>query len=277
MPGDHLDDSADRIGAEQRALGAAHDLHALDPACRERREVVAAAERVGLDAVHHHQRVIRLAAAREDRGHAAEAAVARHGETRHRAQGVGHRLDLLRPQFGLGDHRDRTGRARERHLDLRGRDDHRFGHRAHVERRVHDDVLAGQDDDVDGIGPEAVGYDPQLVASGRHVLEAELAAGVGFGRAHDSQGVREHYAGVRDAGACRVRDGAAHRGGWQVGHRRDAGSGQGRASGSYQEDDKEKEAPGRARGPRGEWHVSVLRRRSRRTPARSVVKDPREE
>ena len=63
----HLHDAADGIAAEQRALRPAHDLHLRDVAERQQREVEAAAEGVRADAVHEHERVVRLAAAREHR------------------------------------------------------------------------------------------------------------------------------------------------------------------------------------------------------------------
>ena len=130
----HLHDAADGVAAEQRALRAAHDLHLRDVAEGQQREVEAAAEGVRADAVHEHQRVVRLAAAREHRRQRAASAAACDGHARQRAQRVGHRLELARLDFVARDDRRCGGRLRERPRHLRGRDDNGFGDGRDVER-----------------------------------------------------------------------------------------------------------------------------------------------
>ena len=57
MARDDVHDAADRIRAVERALRSAHDLDALDIGDRHLRQVEAAAERIGANAVNEHERV----------------------------------------------------------------------------------------------------------------------------------------------------------------------------------------------------------------------------
>ena len=96
LPRRHLHDAADGVAAEQRALRPAHGLDLRDVAERQQREVEAAAERVHLQAVDEDERVVGLAAAREDGGQRAATARARDGESRQSTEGVGDRFELPR-------------------------------------------------------------------------------------------------------------------------------------------------------------------------------------
>ena len=91
-----LHDAADRVGAVDRALRSAHDLDAIDVGERHLRQIEAAAERVGANAVDQHEREVRLAAAREQRRQRARSAAARDGEAGHGAQRRAKRRDLAR-------------------------------------------------------------------------------------------------------------------------------------------------------------------------------------
>ena len=90
------------------------------------RGIEAAAERVLRNAVDEHERVVGFAAAREERRHRAAAAVLDDAEAGREAQRVRDDLRLQRAQIGALDDGDAVGHARERLIDLRGRDDDRF-------------------------------------------------------------------------------------------------------------------------------------------------------
>ena len=62
-----MNDGADRIRAEQRALGRSNDFNALDVAGAEMAEIEAAAESVGSHAVDEDERIVRRAAPGEQR------------------------------------------------------------------------------------------------------------------------------------------------------------------------------------------------------------------
>ena len=136
-----LDDAANRVGAENRALRSAHDLDPLDVAQRHLRQIEAAAERIGADAVDQHEREVRFASARKERGERARPAASRDGEAGHRAQRGAERGDLPRLEVASGENRDAVGRARQRLIDLRGRHDERFGNRADAQRNL--DLVVG--------------------------------------------------------------------------------------------------------------------------------------
>ena len=77
LPRNDPDHRPDRIRSVECALRSADDLDPLDVRDRQVREVVAAAERVGLHAVDHHQRIVGLAATRKHARERAAAAVGR--------------------------------------------------------------------------------------------------------------------------------------------------------------------------------------------------------
>ena len=75
LPRDDPDYRADGVRSIERALRPTHDLDSLDVGHRQVAEVEAAAERIGLHAVHEHERVVRFAAARKGACHRSAPAV----------------------------------------------------------------------------------------------------------------------------------------------------------------------------------------------------------
>jgi len=92
-------------------------------------EVEPAAEGVQLHAIQHHQRVIRLAAARKGGGHAAEAAGWRDRHARREPQGLGDHRHLTVLDVAPRQDRHAGGRLRLREFDVRGRHDDGVGER----------------------------------------------------------------------------------------------------------------------------------------------------
>jgi hypothetical protein len=143
---DHVHDATDSVSAEEGALWAAHDFDALDLGDGHLREVEAAAKRVGANAIDEDEGVIRLAAAREDRGERAGSAAARHGEAGHGAQRGPERGHLPRFKLVPRDHGDAVSGPRQRLIDLRCRDDQRLGDGADAKHDVWRDCAdAGGD------------------------------------------------------------------------------------------------------------------------------------
>ena len=219
---DDVDDGADRVRAEECALGAAHDLDSFHLVRRQRREVEAAAEGVRLDAIDHHERVVRLAAAREQRRHGAAAAVARDGEARHQAKRIGNGLRLGRLQVAARDDGDRIRRPRQGQLHLRGRHHDRLGEGADVQVERDARLLAGRRDDRERFAAEAFRRDADFVPARSDAVELELSLRGGVSGGDDRQRAREHDARARHACAGGVRHRPAHNREGRVRRERDA-------------------------------------------------------
>ncbi len=105
---DVVDDATDGIGSIQRALLTAQHFHLRDVIGDERREVELTRHGIArLDAVDHHERVVRLGAADAHLREAAERARAVDGYARHVAQDVRHvsclaLLEILGTKNGEG-------------------------------------------------------------------------------------------------------------------------------------------------------------------------------
>ena len=220
LPRRHLHDAADGVAAEQRALRPAHDFHLRDVAERQQREVEAAAEGVRADAVHEHQRVVRLAAAREHRRQRAASAAARDGHARQRAQRVGHRLELARLDLVARDDRRCGGRLGERPRHLRGRDDHGFGDGRDVERDRQ--ILAGVIGQAHDrrIGDEAGRFRDHPVRGVGRGRQIEAAVACRDHLLRPERAVNEH-GGAGNGPAIRIDDAPLHAGGV---HAADAGA-----------------------------------------------------
>ena len=131
-----LDHAADRIRSIERALRAAQHLDAINILQRHLREIEAAAERIGANAVDENQRVVGFTTAREERRHRSGTAVLLQREARHRTKRGRQRELLLGVDVASVDHGDTVRRARQRLIDLRRRDDQRLVEGAEVQRNV---------------------------------------------------------------------------------------------------------------------------------------------
>jgi len=265
----HLHRPADRVAAEQRALGTADHLDPLDVGRRERGEVEAAAERVHLDPVHQHQREVGVAAAREDRRHASPAAVARDREPLHPAQRVGDRLRLARLHLLARDHRHGGGCSRQRQLDLGSRHDHRLGDRGQPQRQPQLGHPARPDLERHRAGRKPRRGGAQFVPPWPDAGESEPPRLVGLGRGGQADRRRQHDARMRHDVAGRVERDAPYGanlpilGTWvaTILFGRALGQNRGRPQASETDDENERE----------EWetqcsHGPVLRRLTRRSP-----------
>ncbi len=100
LPRDNADHRANRVGPVERALRSPHDFDPLDVGSRQVGEVVAAAERIRLNAVDEHQRVVRFPPARKQGGDRAAPPCGSHSQAGHRPQRIGDVLELSRVELG---------------------------------------------------------------------------------------------------------------------------------------------------------------------------------
>ena len=105
----------------------------------------------------------------------------------------------------------RVGRARQRRVHLRGRDDDRLGERADAQMDLDVAAVAGAERQRQRIGLEAVGDDADVDASGRQGVEGERAARVGRRLGRGAERGRGDDAGVRDGAAVGIDDAAGER------------------------------------------------------------------
>ena len=242
--------------------GPRTNLHLLDVAERQQRKIEPAAERVHAHAVHEHERVVRLAAAREDRCQRPAAAAPAHRKSGNRAEGVRHGLELPALDVGRGHDRRRGRGLRERAGHLGGRHDHGFRHRRHVQRDHERPSRVPWHAYGHRVALEAGRQDPHPVRGGRRGRHGERAVSVRAHRACAQWAVQHHQGaghgaaiGIDHAAAC-GRVGAGGQRGRQQQHEKQSEENVGRVR-----------AAGGNVGPQvGASHVHSFRRESAPAP-----------
>ena len=193
---DDIDDARDGVGAVQGALGAAGDLHALDPVGRQGRHVHSPPEIVHRDAVHHHRVVLGFPPADEHAGHAAAAAALVDLDPGDAAQafiGV-----LRRPvlQVLSGHQADRGADLGNQRAPEAGRDHHLGCHGAELELEVPGFGSAAGHGRLDLVRGQPGGFGRQPVIPVGKLLEPVGSLDVRLPLPDDDEGAEQEDPGV---------------------------------------------------------------------------------
>ena len=166
---DDLDDAADGVSAVERALRTAHHLDAFDVSQRHLRQVHAAAEGVGADAIDEHQGEVRFAATGEERRERTRTAALLDRQPGHRAQRLAGGELLARGQGLAADHGGAVRHARQWLVHLRGSDHQLFVDGRDSQRQInHNGCLIADVNDMRSRGQAR-----------RGCLDGEAARGTG--------------------------------------------------------------------------------------------------